>query len=128
MWRREGGGRKGEWGGEGVRREISEAEMRIQKRGHHSDSHLLSFSSSHTCMHARAPARTPICAEAFLNISAPIKGDVSVMSGCFLVVIFLSISLSPSLSLFGSLYLSLFPSLFLLSPRDWFFFWFFFCR
>lgn len=44
MWKRERGG----WvvgGG------ISEEEMRIQKGGHHSDSHLFSFSS---CMRARA--------------------------------------------------------------------------
>lgn len=91
------GGRKGERGGKGVRGEISKAEMRIQKRGHHSDSHLLSFSPSHTCMHARAHARAPICAEALLNISAPIKGDISAMSGCFFVVVyllFLSLSLS----------------------------------
>ncbi len=39
-------------GGGGVRVEISEEEMRIQKGGHHSDSHLFSFSPSHTCTRA----------------------------------------------------------------------------
>ena len=61
MWRREGRGREGlsvgggGWGG-GVRVEISEEEMRIQKGGHHSDSHLFSFSPSHAGMHARTQA------------------------------------------------------------------------
>lgn len=49
-----GGGGRGR-----VRVEISKEEMRIQKGGHHSDSHLFSFSPSHTCMHARAHAHAP---------------------------------------------------------------------
>lgn len=43
------------WGG--VRVEISEEEMRIQKGGHHSDSHLFSFSPI-THMHARVHTHT----------------------------------------------------------------------
>lgn len=50
------GGREGGVGGGGVRVEISEEEMRIQKGGHHSDSHLFSFSPSHTCRRAPTPA------------------------------------------------------------------------
>lgn len=63
--KRREGGREGcsrvleEEGRRGVRVEISKEEMRIQKGGHHSDSHLFSFSPSHTCMHARAHAHAP---------------------------------------------------------------------
>lgn len=71
-WRREGKGREGGmgvggggWLG-GVRVEISEEEMRIQKGGHHSDSHLFSFSPSH--MQARAHTRAT-SASGRLNIS-----------------------------------------------------------
>lgn len=61
-------------GGGGVRVEISEEEMRIQKGGHHSDSHLFSFSPSHG--HARAHAsntRAATSASGRLNISVPIR-------------------------------------------------------
>lgn len=43
--------------GGGVRVEISEEEMRIQKGGHHSDSHLFSFSPSHVHMQTHAHTR-----------------------------------------------------------------------
>lgn len=57
--------------GGGVRVEISEEEMRIQKGGHHSDSHLFSFSPSHTCMHAPHTCATSVSGR--LGISVAIR-------------------------------------------------------
>lgn len=59
----------------GVMVEISEEEMRIQKGGHHSDSHLFSFSPSHT--HTHAHTLTATFASGRLNISVPIRKPFS---------------------------------------------------